>query len=350
MPDTSPNSLSASQAFAKANAVFSRVVVLSGMSGAGKQLAARYFEDMKWRVVDNMPPRLLPLLVDEREQSAHGESGQHTGLCAVCDVRGGRISDLLPSLELLAETGTRPVLVFLEASDEELVRRFKETRRTHPLFDSSGGVLPAIACERSLLGLVREQADLVIDTTDLHPADLRGRLVEAFAPQHLGGLGQASRQQPLTVTVASFGFKHGVPLDADLVFDVRFLRNPHYDDMLRPHDGRNKAVEAFVMADERTGSFLERLYDLVGWSLPHYVSEGKAYLTIGIGCTGGRHRSIVVSEKLAQFIRDRGYPVLVQHRDVYRVKASGSGPASDTPLAPNAPDAPQAIIAPEGKA
>ncbi len=335
MPDTPPSNLPVPKAFAPTNAPAPRVVVLSGLSGAGKQMAARYLEDMKWRVVDNLPPRLLPLLVDEREQATHSE--HFTGLCAVCDVRGGRIADLLPSLELLAEAGTRPVLVFLEASDEELVRRFKETRRTHPLFDQSGGVLPAIAEERGLLASVREQADLVIDTTDLHPADLRGRLVEAFAPPALGGLGQAAQQQPLTVTVASFGFKHGVPLDADLVFDVRFLRNPHYDDTLRPHDGRNKAVEDYVMADERTGSFLERLYDLVGWSLPHYVSEGKAYLTIGIGCTGGRHRSIVVAEKLAQFVRDRGYPVLVQHRDVGRVKASASMATSKTPLAPNTP-------------
>lgn len=303
-----------------------RVVVLTGMSGAGKQLAARHFEDMRWRVIDNLPPRLLPLVLDERDQHDTNDSQEELPLCVVCDVRGGRIEDLLPALATLEEAGTRPTLVFLEASDEELVRRFKETRRTHPLFDQAGGILPAIAEERRYLGVVRERADIVIDTTDLHAADLRARLLDTFA------LTREDRQHPLTVTVASFGFKHGVPLDADLVFDVRFLRNPHYDDTLRPFDGRTEAVERYVMADERTEAFLERLYDLVGWSLPHYVSEGKAYLTVGIGCTGGRHRSVVVAEKLSRFLRERGYRVLTQHRDVGRIKAQ-----SADPLAPNAP-------------
>ena len=180
------------------------------------------------------------------------------------------------------------------------------------MFDQENGILPAIAKERNLLAAVKERAGIVIDTTGLSPGDLRARLLDTFTPQN------APRQHPLTVTVASFGFKHGTPLDADLLFDVRFLRNPHYVDELRPLTGKNALVEAYVMGDERTDAFLDRLYDLVGWSLPHYVSEGKAYLTVAIGCTGGRHRSVVVAEKLGKFLTDRGYRVLVSHRDSHR--------------------------------
>lgn len=283
------------------------------MSGAGKQLAARYFEDMQWRVVDNLPPRLLPLIVDEREKE-NDEGVQK--LCLVCDIRGGHIGDLPFSLDLLEESGTRPLLVFLDTSDETLVHRFKETRRTHPLFDEARGILPAIARERAILGVLKERADIVIDTTGLAPGDLRTRLLDEFETHGV------PRKHPLTVTVASFGFKHGTPLDADLLFDVRFLRNPYYVDELRPFDGRDPKVEEYVMGDERTSCFLDRLYDLVGWSLPHYVAEGKAYLTIGIGCTGGRHRSVVVAEKLSRFLSDRGYRVFTQHRDADRVKES----------------------------
>lgn len=289
-----------------------RLVVLTGMSGAGKQLVARYFEDMKWRVVDNLPPRLLPDLVREEARDTDGRT-----LCAVCDMRGGHIEDLIPTLEHMEQNGLCATLFFLEASDEELLHRFKESRRPHPLFDDSEGILPAIAKERHLLNPLRARADIVLDTTGLSPQELRNALLDSFAAT--GEL----RQHPLTVTIASFGFKHGTPLDADLLFDVRFLKNPHYNDSLRPRDGRDPDVEAFVMADERTTCFLDRLYDLVGWTLPHYISEGKAYLTIGIGCTGGKHRSVVVSEKLAKFLQDRGYRVILQHRHVKREKEAG---------------------------
>jgi RNase adapter protein RapZ len=286
------------------------LVVLTGMSGAGKQLASRFFEDARWRVVDNLPARLLPELAASRGDA------KAEPLCVVCDVRGGDIESLLPTLDHLKRDGHALLLLFLEAADEELVRRFKETRRPHPLFDAAGGILPAIAEERRRLNPLKERADIVLDTTGLAPADLHAALREAFT-----ATGEF-RQHPLTVTVASFGFKHGTPLDADLLFDVRFLRNPHYEDALRPKTGRDADVEAYVMADERTAAFLERLYDLVGWTLPHYVAEGKAYLTIGIGCTGGKHRSVVVAERLARFLRERGYRVLLQHRDVERDRSA----------------------------
>jgi UPF0042 nucleotide-binding protein len=279
-----------------------RIVVLTGMSGAGKQAAARTFEDIGWRVVDNLPPRLLPMVA--AEQADH----DNKSLCLVCDVRGGHISDLLPAYELLAETGIRPTLLFLDTSNETLLRRFKETRRTHPLYVEAGGILPAVLQERELLAPLKERADRVIDTSTLSSAELRRLLMDDYADPD-------QKKHPITVTVASFGFKHGMPQDADLLFDVRFLQNPHYVPELKPLTGLDAAVERYVMDDERTLCFLDRLYDLVGWSLPHYIAEGKAYLTVGIGCTGGKHRSVVVAEKLGTFLRDRGYRVLVQHRD-----------------------------------
>jgi UPF0042 nucleotide-binding protein len=276
-----------------------RRVVLTGLSGAGKQLACLCFEDMGWRVVENVPPALLASLLQEVPEEP---------LCLLSDIRSGQVESLMPSLDTLPE---RPVLVFLDASDEALVRRFKETRRPHPLFKTTGGVLPAIAAERNALASLKARADVVVDTSGLSAAELRRQLSE-----HFGEKGQLP--SPLTVTVASFGFKHGTPLDADILFDVRFLSNPYYVEELRGKDGRDAAVEAFVMADERTGVFLEKLYDLVGFTLPHYIAEGKAYLTIGIGCTGGKHRSVALAEKLGQFLCQRGYRVLVQHRDVER--------------------------------
>ena len=274
-------------------------VVLTGLSGAWKQLAAICFEDMGWRVVENVPPRLLKSLLDD-------DTGP---ICVVSDIRSGQIDALLPAL---AEIPTPPWIVFLDASDEALVRRFKETRRPHPLFRETSGILPAIAAERTRMADVKAMADLVLDTTGLTSSELRGQLALRFATD-------ITPDSPLTVTVASFGFKHGTPLDADLLFDVRFLKNPYYEEELRTKDGRTPEVEAFVMADKRTGLFLSRLYDLVGFTLPHYVAEGKAYLTIGIGCTGGKHRSVAIGEKLGAFLREQGYRVLVQHRDVERV-------------------------------
>ncbi len=284
------------------NSDASRIVVLTGMSGAGKQAAQRTFEDLGWRVVDNLPPRLLPMVAAQRPDD------DDLPLCIVCDVRGGHIADLLPAYDALGDTGVRPILLFLDASDETLLRRFKETRRTHPLFDETGGIIAAIAKEREYLAPLKERADRVVDTSALAPGELRGLLMDEYATPE-------RKQHPITITVASFGFKYGMPQDADLLFDVRFLSNPFYIPELKGHSGLDPEVERFVMADERTEGFLERLYDLVGWSMPHYVAEGKAYLTVGIGCTGGKHRSVVVAEKLATFLRERGYRVLVQHRD-----------------------------------
>ena len=285
-----------------------QLVILTGMSGAGKALAAKTFEDMAFTVVDNLPPVLLPELVAQCREG--GDQAPSRRLAVVVDARTGVFFvDLEPALRRVQEQGVKPTVLFLDATDEVLVQRFKETRRRHPLFDDNGGILGSIQAERDLLEGTKEAADKVVDTSDLDPPQLRGLLLADF------GL-EPDKNQGLTVTITSFGFKYGLPLDADLVFDVRFLNNPHYVDELRPFDGRDGRVEEFVMADPDTAPFLHKLYDLIDWSIPQYVEEGKAYLTIAIGCTGGRHRSVVVSEKLGQYLRARDYRVLVQHRDV----------------------------------
>ena len=288
-----------------------QLVVITGMSGAGKATAAKVFEDMAYTVVDNLPPVLLPELVEKCLTVGDHASGER--LAVVIDARSGAFfHDLQPTLAQVRQSGVQPVLLFLDASDGVLVQRFKETRRKHPLFGDQGGILGSIQAERSLLEDVKEGADKVVDTGDMDSHELRNLLLSEFSLAH-------DKNQGLIVTVNSFGFKYGLPLDADLVFDVRFLVNPHYIDDLRPYDGRNQLVEEYVMRDPDSGLFLQKLYDLIDWSVPRYVSEGKAYLTIAIGCTGGRHRSVVVSEKLGEHLRGLGYRVLVQHRDVSKV-------------------------------
>jgi UPF0042 nucleotide-binding protein len=283
-------------------------VVITGMSGAGKATAAKVFEDMGFTVVDNLPAPLLTDLVGRCLTG--GAQPPVERLAVVIDARTGSfLSELESSLASVRGMGIRPTVLFLDASDGVLVQRFKETRRRHPLFEASGGILGSVQAERTLLEDIKEAADKVVDTSDMGAHELRGLIQNEFAPA-------LDKNQGLIVTVNSFGFKYGLPLDADLVFDVRFLVNPHYVDDLRPYDGRNQLVEEFVMRDPDSGLFLEKLYDLMDWSVPRYVSEGKAYLTVSIGCTGGRHRSVVVSEKLGAHLREQGFRVLVQHRDV----------------------------------
>ena len=285
-----------------------QLVIITGMSGAGKASAAKVFEDMAYMVVDNLLPVLLPELVEKC--LGVGEKPPGERLAVVIDARSGSfLMGLEPALALVRKAGVRPIVLFLDASDGVLIQRFKETRRKHPLFEDQGGILGSIQAERSLLEDTKEGSDKVVDTSDMGAHELRSLLLSEFAPTQ-------DKSQGLVVTVNSFGFKYGLPLDADLVFDVRFLVNPHYVDDLRPYDGRNQIIEEYVMHDPDSGLFLEKLYDLMDWSVPRYIAEGKAYLTVAIGCTGGRHRSVVVSEKLGAHLRALGYRVLVQHRDV----------------------------------
>lgn len=282
-----------------------QLVVVTGMSGAGKTLAIRAFEDMGYFCVDNIPPRLLMDL-----QGMCEKSGGHNGnIAAVVDVRAGHLfSELVQLMPDLAKSYKRLRILFLDATDEVLVQRFKETRRRHPLFDQCKGIIDSISTERRMLVDLKELADKILDTSDLEPGRLKSEIVQYF--------GADSSYTGLIITITSFGFKWGIPLDADLVFDVRFLINPYYSVDLRPFDGRDQPVQEFVMGDVKTHDFLEKLYGLIDFTLPHYESEGKAYLNIAIGCTGGHHRSVVVANELANLLKGKGYRTITEHRDV----------------------------------
>jgi UPF0042 nucleotide-binding protein len=280
-----------------------RFVIITGISGSGKSQALRIFEDLGYYCVDNLPPALLPQLADLG-------NGRSPNIACVVDVRAGTgLAALEPALEELSKRELNTTILFLEASDPVLVNRFKETRRKHPLLLEAGGILPSIQRERELLTDLKDHAHKVIDTSDHTPRSLSQLLGELFADR-------TGPQAGMVITIVSFGFKHGLPLDADLVFDVRFLANPHYVRELRWQDGQQAGVIDYVKQDPLTDPFLQKLYDLVTFTIPPYIQEGKAYLTIAVGCTGGRHRSVMVTEELAGFLRSRGYEPLVQHRDI----------------------------------
>jgi len=285
-----------------------RLVVVTGLSGAGKSQAIRALEDLGFYCVDNLPADLLGAFADL------GAAAGRRRLAVVSDARSGRFDDLISALDALDRRGGRYLLLFLEARDDVLVRRYKETRRRHPLAPD-GRVLDGIARERDLLADLRGRAHRVIDTTSLAPADLR---------QEVAGLFAGDPDTPsLVVTLTSFGFKHGLPSDADLVFDVRFLPNPHYVPDLSPLPGTDRRVASFVLAAPETRELLQHLEPLLRYLLPAFVHEGKEQLVVAIGCTGGRHRSVALTEHLATFLRESGYPVAVQHRDLRRGEGHG---------------------------
>jgi len=282
-----------------------QLVIVTGMSGAGKNLAIRAFEDLGYFCVDNIPPNLLPNLRQVCEECGGGNGG----IAAVVDVRSGdAFSGIVSALPELSKGYDRVRILFLDASDEVLIQRFKETRRRHPLFDKCGGILDSIATERRMLVDLKEVADKILDTSDLEPNLMKSEIVNYFSAD--------GANAGLIITVTSFGFKFGIPLDADLVFDVRFLINPHYVQELRQYDGRDQPVREYVMGDQPSMEFVKKLHDLIEFSLPHYEQEGKAYLNVAIGCTGGRHRSVVLANELGDFLSNKGYRTIVEHRDV----------------------------------
>lgn len=282
------------------------LLAITGMSGAGKTLALHVLEDIGYFCVDNLPPRLLPTLVELCSQS----SRPIAKVALVTDVRGGEFfGDLKDAIAKLRNEGYEVRVFFLEANDEVLVQRYKETRRRHPLSDNGRDLLQAIQLEREKLAEIRELADEVIDTSGLTPQQLRAEILRRLQ------LGDGITMQ---VKVVSFGFKYGIPADADLVFDVRFLPNPNYDPRLRPLTGQDKRVKEFVMEQRETREFLNRLKELLEFTLPLYRREGKSYLTIAVGCTGGRHRSVALAEAIAEIIRGRGFACTVAHRDIGR--------------------------------
>jgi UPF0042 nucleotide-binding protein len=281
------------------------VTIVTGMSGAGRSAAADVLEDLGFFVIDNLPPALIGKVAE----LGRGKDGTaRFGL--VVDTRSGEfMAELESALAELRETGARTRILFLDASDDVLVRRYDTSRRPHPMGDSDR-VSDGIVRERALLEELKGQADLVVDTSDLNVHELRDRLRELF--------GEANREGALQTSIVSFGYKHGLPLDVDLVFDCRFLPNPHWIDDLRPLPGTDPAVRRYVMKQPETKEFLAELERLFGMLLPAYVREGKAYLSIGVGCTGGHHRSVVIGEELAKVLGRLGFPSRVHHRDVER--------------------------------
>ncbi|HEX6476577.1 MAG TPA: RNase adapter RapZ [Acidimicrobiales bacterium] len=280
-------------------------LIITGLSGAGRSTAAATFEDLGWFVIDNMPPALITKVAE-----LVNVPGSETERVALVVGRGGSeyLDDVEPALQALRATGNRVRMLFLDASDDVLVRRFEGTRRRHPL--AAEGMIGSITQERRMLDPILAQADVVVDTSDLNIHQLRGRLIDLFE--------RDDHATALQVTVVSFGFKHGVPLDVDLVFDCRFLPNPHWIEELRPLTGLDPPVRRYVMSQCETPPFIDKLDDLFGLLLPAYVKEGKSYLTIAVGCTGGQHRSVVLAEELAERIQDRGFEPTLHHRDVHR--------------------------------
>ena len=283
------------------------LVILTGMSGAGRTEAMHVFEDLGYFCVDNLPSKLITSMVDL--PSLPGQGGGKSHLAVVCDARNRAYFDSLQGeLTELDKRGIDYSIVFLDASDERLIARYKSSRRRHPLCTEGTTIAQGIQRERSLMYNLRERADYVINTTDMLPQQLRSALRDIFA--------HGEERRGLAVTVYSFGFKHGSPVDADIVIDVRFLPNPFYDPQLRKLTGLDTDVREFVMFREETGEFIQRWHALLDTVMPGYVSEGKQQLAIAVGCTGGQHRSVVLAEETGDYLKSQGYRVSVAHRDL----------------------------------
>lgn len=281
-----------------------RLVLLTGLSGAGKSRALQFMEDLDYYCVDNLPAPLLPTFVDLLRRATPGQAR-----AAVCvDSRSGEQLDQLPAyLDEAADRGARFETVFLDCADDILIQRYSESRRRHPA-GSGLSVQEAIAQERAQLAAIRERSDQIIDTSETSLPELRDRLAELF--------GVMAKDTAMAVTVVSFGFKHGLPKEADLVFDVRFLPNPFYVRDLRDRTGEDQAVRDFIFDSGDADSFLREIGSLMAFVLPRFADEPKSYLTIAVGCTGGQHRSVAIAEDIAQLVRDLGYEVRTRHREI----------------------------------
>ncbi len=283
------------------------ILIISGLSGGGKSRAASFLEDMGFYIVDNMPAGMILKFAE----FCSAGSGRYNRVALVYDVRtADTFDEFLEVLSTLRQREYNCTLLFLEANVDTIIKRYKETRRMHPLQDQCGSLEAAVNREIALMAPVRAQADVVVDSSRYSTTRLRGELLRLF-----GGSRDAGKMQ---VSVVSFGFKHGLPLEADLVFDVRFMPNPFYIDALRPKTGLDQGVRDYVFSFQETEQFLEKLRDLLGFVLPLYQEEGKTVLVIAIGCTGGHHRSVAVTHALAEYIRNLGYQVTENHRDMTR--------------------------------
>jgi len=282
------------------------LVIITGLSGAGKSNAMKIFEDMGYFCIDNLPAPLMPKFAELCQQSAQNISK----VALVIDVRGGLfLDDLSNSLAELMEMGIYYRIIFLEASDEVLINRFKETRRSHPLAPN-GTVSEGLALERKVLGEIRGQADKIIDTSRLRLQELKHMLWEQWG----------DKTEPFSVSLVTFGYKYGIPRDVDLLMDVRFLPNPYYDVNLKDLTGYDEAVQKYVMDSEVSKEFLQKFVQMMLFLLPNYIAEGKHNLAIGIGCTGGQHRSVSIAIKLGEILKENGYAVSINHRELKGVK------------------------------
>lgn len=282
-------------------------LIISGLSGAGKSRAASVMEDLGYFCVDNLPVPLIPKFAE----LGMGGNGEYDRVVLVTDIRGGtNFEGLFQALDRLTAMKCSYRILFMDASDAAIIKRYKETRRVHPLGEECASLEQAIEMERQVLSPLRERTDWIVDTTGLTLGQLRSKLLFLFS--------KGKEVGKMEVHVLSFGFKHGVPMEADLVFDVRFLPNPYYVPELRGLTGLDEGVRDYVFSHPQSDEFLKRLSDFVSYLLPRYAEEGKTSLTIAVGCTGGHHRSVAVAHALAQFVAGQGFPVTESHRDMGR--------------------------------
>lgn len=281
-----------------------RFLIITGLSGSGKTVVSRFLEDLGYYCIDNLPAKLIPSLVILWTR----KEVEIEKIALVIDIREAGFTTEFPEILRLIRKKISPRLIFLDASDETLVKRFSESRRPHPL-KRGKSVLENVRVERKRLEEIKKMADEVIDTTSIDIAQIKELLTERFMKK---------KGRRLQIVLISFGYKYGIPLDSDLVFDTRFLPNPFYIDELRDKTGRSRRVKEFVLKAKETKRFLNRLNNFVDYLIPNFINEGKSYLTISIGCTGGKHRSVILAEKLREHIRNKGLNVKVDHRDIYK--------------------------------
>lgn len=283
-----------------------KFIIVTGLSGAGKSQVVKAMEDLGHYCVDNMPPELIPKFAE----IYHRASNPDDTAVLVCDIRGGKLFEQLAgSLEQLTELGYEYEILFLEASDDVLIKRYKETRRSHPLA-TGGRIIDGIRTERLILDEIRHKATHIIDTSNLSTSQLKMHITSIY--------GGEREFEGMIIHIVSYGFKYGIPLDADLVFDVRFLPNPFYIPELREHTGLETCVRDYVMDSPQSVEFLKKLTDMVEFLIPNYIKEGKSQLVIAIGCTGGHHRSVTIAEGLYKEIHKSGHNVLISHRDIQK--------------------------------
>lgn len=281
-----------------------RFIIITGMSGAGKSHVIKYMEDLGFYCVDNIPPALIPKFAEICLQG----SSKMEDIAMVIDIRGGELlKDFFPSLNALKESGIHYEIIFLEASDDVLIKRFKESRRAHPLAPE-GRLIRAIKEERSVMQGIKAKSNHIVDTSNLSTKQLKEEIANIFK--------EDTDYEGLIISVISFGFKYGLPIDCDLVFDVRFIPNPYYIESMKRLSGKNDAVKDFVLNSSETSTFMEKLTDMLEFLIPNYIREGKSHLVIGIGCTGGRHRSVTIADSLHNILEGKQHRVVVEHRDI----------------------------------